>query len=199
MSLIIGLTGGIGSGKSTVAKEFIELGIEVVDADLVAREVVAPGKPALTKIESDFGKTVITANGALNRAALRDIIFQSEAKKQWLNELLHPLIRESMLSQLASANSAYVILEAPLLIENKLTQYVDYTVVVDVLEEIQVKRAMQRDTNTREQIEAIMKAQINRENRLQHADFVIDNNNNDLVTLKLTVNKLHLHFLSLLS
>jgi len=199
MSLIIGLTGGIGSGKSTVAKEFIELGIEVVDADLVAREVVAPGKPALAKIESYFGKTVITANGALNRAALRDIIFQSETKKQWLNELLHPLIRESILSQLASANSAYVILEAPLLIENKLTQYVDYTVVVDVLEEIQVKRAMQRDTNTREQIEAIMKAQINRENRLQHADFVIDNNNNDLVTLKLTINKLHLHFLSLLS
>lgn len=197
MSLIIGLTGGIGSGKSTVAKAFINLGIEVIDADVVAREVVAYGQPALTEIISYFGQAVMTEKGALNRSALRDIIFKSDAKKKWLNALLHPLIRESMLSQLKAAKSPYVILEAPLLIENKLTEYVDYTLIVDALEETQLKRAMQRDTNTQSQIKAIMKAQITRESRLQNADFIIDNNNCDLVTLKLRVNKLHLHFLSL--
>jgi len=198
MNLIIGLTGGIGSGKSTVAKEFKALGIEVIDADQVAREVVAPGENALHDIELFFGAGVIDVNGALDRAKLRDIIFQCEEKKQWLNELLHPLIRESMLTQLAEARSQYVILEAPLLFENKLNQYTNYNLVVDVTELNQIKRATQRDGNNDAQIQAIMNSQLSRQARLAKADYVIDNNSADLVALKHRISLLHQQFLALL-
>jgi len=197
MRVIIGLTGGIGSGKSTVANEFKALGIEVVDADLVAREVVAPGQPALAEIELYFGQEVINDDGELNRAKLRQVIFSSEQKKQWLNNLLHPIIREALLTQLAQATSQYVILEAPLLLENKLTQYTDFTLVVDVPEKLQIERAMQRDNNSRSQIQAIIGAQISRQERRQQADYVIDNSKPDLVALKEQVKMLHLQFLSI--
>ena len=197
MRLIIGLTGGIGSGKSTVAKEFIALGIDVVDADKVAREVVEPGQPALAKIELYFGKKVVDINGELDRAKLRNIIFKSETKKQWLNELLHPIIRDTLLKQLEQAQSKYVILEAPLLLENQLTKYTDYTLVVDVTEALQIERATQRDSNSITQIQAIMDAQISRELRLQQADYIIDNSCTDLVVLKQQVKMLHLQFLSI--
>lgn len=197
MRLIIGLTGGIGSGKSTVAKEFIDLGIEVIDADKVAREVVEPGQPALTQIELYFGKEVVGINGELDRAKLRNIIFNSEIKKQWLNDLLHPIIRDTLLKQLEQARSEYVILEAPLLLENQLTKYTDYTLVVDVTEALQIERATQRDSNSVAQIQAIMNAQISRELRLEQADYIIDNSSTDLVVLKQQVNLLHLQFLSI--
>ncbi|MDN2663653.1 dephospho-CoA kinase [Psychromonas sp. 14N.309.X.WAT.B.A12] len=197
MRVIIGLTGGIGSGKSTVANEFKALGVEVVDADLVAREVVAPGQPALAEIELYFGKEVIDESSGLNRAMLRQIIFSSDQKKQWLNNLLHPLIREALLAQLAQAESQYVILEAPLLLENKLTQYTDFTLVVDVPETLQIERAMQRDNNSRAQIQAIIDAQISRSERRQQADYIIDNSKSDLVALKEQVKMLHLQFLSI--
>ena len=197
MRLIIGLTGGIGSGKSTVAKEFIDLGIEVIDADKVAREVVEPGQPALTQIELYFGKEVVGINGELDRAKLRNIIFNSEIKKQWLNDLLHPIIRDTLLKKLEQARSEYVILEAPLLLENQLTKYTDYTLVVDVTEALQIERATQRDSNSVAQIQAIMNAQISRELRLEQADYIIDNSSTDLVVLKQQVNMLHLQFLSI--
>ena len=197
MRLIIGLTGGIGSGKSTVAKEFIALGIDVVDADKVAREVVEPGQQALAKIELYFGKKVVDINGELDRAKLRNIIFKSETKKQWLNELLHPIIRDTLLKKLEQAQSKYVILEAPLLLENQLTKYTDYTLVVDVTEALQIERATQRDNNSIAQIQAIMDAQICRELRLQQADYIIDNSSTDLVVLKQQVKMLHLQFLSI--
>tara|TARA_R110001592_G_scaffold116201_3_gene317333 strand:- start:3952 stop:4551 length:600 start_codon:yes stop_codon:yes gene_type:complete len=197
MRIIIGLTGGIGSGKSTVANEFIALGIDVVDADKVARQVVEPGQKALSEIELYFGAEVINAAGQLDRAKLRDIIFKSEIKKQWLNNLLHPIIRDALLTQIASAESKYVILEAPLLLENKLTQYTDVTLVVDVAETLQIERAMQRDGNSELQIQAIMDAQISREQRLQQADYIIDNSSTDLAALKQQVKLLHSQFLSL--
>ena len=197
MRLIIGLTGGIGSGKSTVAKEFIALGIDVIDADKVAREVVEPGQPALANIELYFGKEVVDANGELERSKLRNIIFESETKKQWLNELLHPIIRDTLLKKLEQAQSKYVILEAPLLLENQLTKYTDYTLVVDVTEALQIERATQRDNNSIAQIQAIMDAQICRELRLQQADYIIDNSSTDLVVLKQQVKMLHLQFLSI--
>lgn len=197
MRIIIGLTGGIGSGKSTVAKEFIALGIDVVDADQIAREVVEPGQWALSEIELYFGSDVIDINGFLDRAKLRHIIFASEVKKQWLNALLHPIIRDTLLARLNAATSKYVILEAPLLLENELTKYTDYTLVVDVSESLQIERAMQRDTNSESQIKAIMKAQISRALRLQYADYIIDNNSTDLVAMKQQVKTLHLQFLSL--
>ena len=197
MQVIIGLTGGIGSGKSTVAKEFTALGIDVVDADKVARQVVEPGQPALAEIELYFGRDVLNAAGELNRAKLRKLIFQSETKKQWLNALLHPIIRDTLLAQLNMAKSEYVMLEAPLLLENKLTQYTDYTLVVDVDEKLQIERAMQRDDNSKSQIQAIMDAQISRSLRLQQADYVIDNTSVDRVALKQQIKSLHLKFLSL--
>lgn len=197
MQVIIGLTGGIGSGKSTVAKEFTALGIDIVDADKVARQVVEPGQPALAEIELYFGSDVLNAAGELNRAKLRQLIFQSETKKQWLNALLHPIIRDTLLAQLNMAKSEYVILEAPLLLENKLTQYTDYTLVVDVDEKLQIERAMQRDDNSKSQIQAIMDAQISRSLSLQQADYVIDNSSIDRVALKQQIKSLHLKFLSL--
>ncbi|MEJ6122671.1 dephospho-CoA kinase [Vibrio sp. 2-Bac 85] len=197
MQVIIGLTGGIGSGKSTVAKEFTALGIDIVDADKVARQVVEPGQPALAEIELYFGRDVLNAAGELNRAKLRKLIFQSETKKQWLNALLHPIIRDTLLAQLNMAKSEYVMLEAPLLLENKLTQYTDYTLVVDVDEKLQIERAMQRDDNSKSQIQAIMDAQISRSLRLQQADYVIDNSSVDRVALKQQIKSLHLKFLSL--
>lgn len=197
MQVIIGLTGGIGSGKSTVAKEFTALGIDIIDADKVARQVVEPGQPALAEIELYFGSDVLNAAGELNRAKLRQLIFQSETKKQWLNALLHPIIRDTLLAQLNMAKSEYVMLEAPLLLENKLTQYTDYTLVVDVDEKLQIERAMQRDDNSKSQIQAIMDAQISRSLRLQQADYVIDNSSIDRVALKQQIKSLHLKFLSL--
>jgi len=197
MRLIIGLTGGIGSGKSTVAKEFSTLGVTVIDADKVAREVVEPGQPALAEIQLYFGKEVIDAGGKLKRAVLREQIFQSEEKKQWLNDLLHPLIREAMLKQLQEARGHYAMLEAPLLFENNLTGYTQYNVVVDLPEALQIERSMKRDGNTQSQIQAIMKAQWNRASRLAKADFIIDNTSPDLQALKQQVLQLHEQFLSL--
>lgn len=196
MRLIIGLTGGIGSGKSTVASEFKGLGIHVVDADKVAREVVAPGQMALRKIEQYFGAEIVNAQGELNRAKLRTIIFQSESKKKWLNALLHPIIRESLITQLKNASSDYVILEAPLLFENNLTEYTQYNIVVDLPESLQIERAMKRDGNTEMQIKAIIKAQIGRKQRLKKADYIIDNSETDLSALKRQVNTLHTQLLS---
>jgi len=174
MSLIIGLTGGISSGKSTVSSMFQQLGIEVVDADIVARLVVQKGQPALTKLESKFGADILK-NGELNRVKLREIIFADETKKNWLNALLHPIIRHEMLRQLQSASGDYVLLEAPLLFENKLEVYCDHVIVVDVDEALQIKRATARDNCSVEQAKSIIKSQINRQQRIDKGNFIIDN------------------------
>jgi dephospho-CoA kinase len=118
--IIIGLTGGIGSGKTTIANMFATLGIDIIDADIIAREVVQPNSPALGQIKQHFGDKVIFADGNLNRALLREKIFSCNHEKKWLNDLLHPLIRQSITSQLEQATSPYCLLVAPLLIENKL-------------------------------------------------------------------------------
>ena len=123
--LIIGLTGGIGSGKSTVAEQFAALGIVSVDADQASRAVVEPGMPALDYIEEHFGPELITADGQLNRPALREIIFSDPSEKAWLEALLHPLIRDWIMVQLQAATSDYVILESPLLFETDQHQLVD--------------------------------------------------------------------------
>ncbi|WP_028863336.1 dephospho-CoA kinase [Psychromonas aquimarina] len=186
MTLIIGLTGGIGCGKSTVSAFFAQLNIPVVDADLAARLVVSKGQPALKQISQHFGEQIII-NGELDRAGLREIIFQDESEKQWLNNLLHPLIRAEMLKQLSMAGGAYVLLEAPLLFENKLDILTDYDLVVDVNPQLQLERASSRDGVSVQNIKAIMDSQIDREQRLKQADFVIDNNNCSLETLKRSV------------
>lgn len=171
----VGLTGGIGSGKSTVATAFSELGIAIVDADIVARAVVAPGSDALALISSHFGEHVLSADGQLDRARLREIVFADSTAKNWLNQLLHPRIRQQMLAQLDSAASPYSILVAPLLLENQLNLLVDVVLVVDVSPETQLSRTMQRDNNSAGLVQSIMAAQCSRAERLAAADYVIDN------------------------
>ena len=172
---ILGLTGGIGSGKSAVAARFRALGIRVVDADQAARAVVEPGTPALAAIAEHFGAGVIQADGTLDRAALRRLVFDDAAERRWLEQLLHPRIGEWLRARLAEAPGPYAILESPLLFEGSQHRMVQRSLLVDVPEEIQVARAAARDGNSPEQIRAIMAAQLSREARRARADDCIDN------------------------
>ncbi|MFY3773594.1 dephospho-CoA kinase [Marinobacter salsuginis] len=174
---IAGLTGGIGSGKSTVARLFGELGVHWVDADDVAREVVEPGTPALERIAKHFGEQILTSEGALDRAQLRGIVFQQPEERAWLESLLHPIIRDELIRQLNPENYQlpYVLLVSPLLLETDQHELVDRIFVIDVPKDVQLERTMARDTNSREQVERIIAAQMSREDRLARADEVIDN------------------------
>ncbi|GDY26551.1 dephospho-CoA kinase [Agarivorans sp. Toyoura001] len=194
--MIIGLTGGIASGKSQVSHCFEELGITVVDADIVAREVVNIGQPALAQIAKYFGQTILLENGELNRAKLRQEIFANEEKKNWLNQLVHPLIREAMLTQLNQAQGPYKILVAPLLLENQLNKLVDRVLVVDASTNVQIERTMARDSVSAKQAQQIIDAQMKREAKLAAADDIIENNA-DLPTLQLKVKALHQFYLDL--
>jgi len=151
---VVGLTGGIGSGKSAVSAQFAELGIEIIDADVAARTVVEVGKPALAHIADHFGKEVLLEDGNLNRAGLRKIVFSSAEERGWLERLLHPLIYTELKNQLRSATSAYVILASPLLIETGQNRLANRILVVDVPEDIQIQRTMARDSNSETQVRA---------------------------------------------
>ena len=175
MTPIIGLTGGIGSGKSFVAARFAELGIRVVNADAVAREVVAKGEPALARIREHFGEDIVLPTGELDRRALRGIIFADPAQKKWLENLLHPIIRLRIVDQLQAATSPYAILESPLLLETDQHLLVEKIIVVDVDEATQIARASARDGSDVEQIKSIIASQMPRAEKLKKADFVIDN------------------------
>lgn len=175
---VVGLTGGIGSGKTTITNIFADFGIDIIDADIVAREVVEPGSKALSQIVDHFGKMFINDDGQLNRPLLRRHIFNNDENKQWLNNLLHPLIRQGMLHKLNASTSEYCILVAPLLIENKLDKLVNRVLVIDVSEKIQIERTTKRDPSSREEVQRIIKSQISREDRLAKADDIIDNNCN---------------------
>lgn len=175
--VVVGLTGGIGSGKSTVARLFGELGVHWVDADVVAREVVEPGSPALREIAAHFGDDILQADGNLDRAALRTIVFEDAAQREWLEGLLHPMIRDELERQLVPANYhlPYVLLVSPLLLETDQHTLARRAIVVDVPEETQIERTMARDDNPRDQVERIIAAQMPRQHRLARADDVIDN------------------------
>lgn len=194
--LIIGLTGGIGSGKSTVAKQFAALGIVSVDADQASRAVVEPEMPALAQIEEHFGPDLITGDGQLNRSALREIIFANPSEKAWLEALLHPLIRDWILTQLQAARSDYVILESPLLFETDQHQLVDAVLLVDVPVELQLQRASARDGSDRQQIQRIIDAQMPRQAKRDRADFEFDNAQ-PRETMASRVAALHQHFLTM--
>lgn len=193
---IVGLTGGIGSGKSAVAAQFRALGIKVVDADLAARKVVEPGMPALAAIADHFGRQVLLGDGNLDRAALRQIVFGNDSERVWLEQLLHPRIGAWLAAELAAATSPYAILESPLLLESTQHQSVRRVLVVDVPEDVQVSRAMARDDNTAAQIRAIIAKQLPRAERLRRADDVIDNSG-DLAALVAPVAALHQRYLAL--
>ncbi len=175
MALIIGITGGIGSGKTAVTDRFANKGITIVDADIASRIVVEPGTPALSAIADHFGENLILADGSLDRAALRQKIFADEKERHWLETLLHPLISEEILRQLKASTSPYTILVSPLLIETSQRDICNRILVVDVPESIQVERASARDNNDTEQIKRIIAAQISRQDRLSKADDIIDN------------------------
>ncbi|MGP5307268.1 dephospho-CoA kinase [Vreelandella alkaliphila] len=175
--MIIGLTGGIGSGKSTVARAFEELGVGWIDADDVAREVVAVGEPALAAIAEHFGTDVLNSDGTLNRSALRTIIFEDPAQRQWLESVTHPKVRERLLLHLdrLQAQSPYVLLVSPLLFESGQDKLVDRTLVIDVPESLQLARTLARDGVSESQVRAILAAQLPREERLAKGNDVIDN------------------------
>jgi dephospho-CoA kinase len=193
---ILGLTGGIGSGKSAAARCFADLGIHTVDADHAARWVVEPGRPALAQIAEHFGPNVLQANGELDRGALRNLIFDNPDQRRWLEALLHPLINQEVASHLALAESPYAILVSPLLIESGQYRTVQRLLVIDTPPELQIERTMLRDGSSLEQVQAILKAQAQREQRLSHADDVLANDR-DHAWLKSEVERLHHFYLTL--
>ncbi|EKT55913.1 dephospho-CoA kinase [Providencia sneebia] len=196
MAYIVALTGGIGSGKTTIANEFAKLGIEIVDADIIARQVVQPNTPALGAIISHFGPSILSSDGSLNRERLRQIIFSDDTEKKWLNALLHPLIQQKTQNQLQKSNSAYVLWVVPLLIENNLTHLADRILVVDVTPDEQLKRTIQRDNVSEEHVISILNAQSSREKRLSYADDVITNHDGEL-NIADKVAKLHENYIIL--
>ncbi|WP_421145236.1 dephospho-CoA kinase [Aeromonas dhakensis] len=196
---VVAITGGIGSGKTTVANQFAELGIEVVDADIIAREVVEPGTPALAAIAAHFGADVIAPDGRLDRRQLRERVFTDPQAKGWLNALLHPLIRSEMQRQCAAARSPYCLLVVPLLVENRLTALANRVLVIDVDEATQIERTCRRDGVSREQAEAILAAQASRAERLAMADDVLDNQNGTPEAIKSRIFALHETYLAFAS
>jgi dephospho-CoA kinase len=189
--LVVGVTGGIGSGKTTVTRLFEQLGVVVVDADVIARHVLDSGSPAMQAVEQRYGEQALQQDGSLNRGWLRAHIFAHPDEKEWLNQLTHPIIRQHILQQLEAAQSPYVMLSAPLLIENGLHRLCQRVLVVDVDEQTQRRRTSSRDQVSTEQVNAIMQAQASREQRLAHATEVLDNHGT-VAELQPQVKKLHL-------
>jgi len=171
----VALTGGIGSGKSTIAGYFAASGVDIIDADVIAREVVEPGTPALQAIIERYGDAILTEQGTLQRSRLREIIFATPDEKNWLNALLHPLINARTQQLKAQAASPYVLWVVPLLVENRLQRQADRVLVVDTDEETQLRRTLQRDNVSLEQAKRILAAQATRQQRLDCADDIIDN------------------------
>lgn len=193
--MIVGLTGGIGSGKSAASRVFESLGIGCVDADVVAREVVAKGSPALDAIAERFGSDILTPEGELNRALLRERIFTSAADKTWLESLLHPLIREQMLTQLKQQPPPYSVLVAPLLFENGLEVLCDETVLIDVPESVQRQRVTQRDSVNADQVQRIIDSQMSRADKQARATHCVENTGT-LAQLESAIIALHRHFVA---
>ena len=193
--MIIGLTGGIGSGKTAVSDTFKSLGIDIVDADVSSRLVVEKGQPALDDIQAHFGDGILDSENNLDRAKLREIIFKNPQERVWLEKLLHPKIAEHIKDQLESSNSPYCILVSPLLLETEQKSYCSFVLVVDVPEESQVARTAKRDGVSEEQVKNIISAQIDREKRLEQADEIIINDGS-MEELKEKVVVLHTKYLS---
>ena len=188
--LIIGLTGGIGSGKSTVATLFEQLGIDVIDTDIIARTLVEHDMPAYQAIVDRHGQDITDNNYNINREKLRTIIFNNTEEKQWLENLLHPLIRETIANQIKNVKSSYCIIVIPLLVESKPNPLINRVLVVDCAETLQRERALKRDKLTENELNAIIQSQSSRQNRLKFADDIIENND-DINSLKQSVKQLH--------
>ena len=192
--LRIGLTGGIASGKSTVAQRFLDLGIPVIDADEAARTVVAPGTPGLADVIKRFGSGVVAENGELDRHALRELIFRDPASRRNLEAILHPLIRAYMEQRAETAVGPYVVMAIPLLVEGGARDRVDRLLVIDVDEAAQLQRVMARDGCSLEQARAILASQASRSARLAVADDVLLNTGT-VTDLRQAVDRLHEQYL----
>lgn len=194
-SFIVGLTGGIGSGKTAASDWFKAQGIDIVDADLVSRVVVEPGRPALEAIAEHFGAGVIQPNGTLDRAALRVKIFENADERRWLEQLLHPLIAQEILRELAQATSPYAILVSPLLFETGQKAFVKRTLLIDVPEEVQLARTAARDQVPEAQVKAIVAAQMPRSEKIARANDVVVNDGT-LAQLHERLAALHTNYLA---
>jgi len=194
--LIIGLTGGIGSGKTAVSDRFKAFGIHIVDADIAARTVVEPNKAAWHDIKDFFGPEILLADQTLNRAWLRQQVFADSEKRKALETFTHPRIRDEIIRDLASSTSAYTILVSPLLIESGQFKLVEKVIIIDVPEAVQIERTCSRDNNDIEQVKRIISAQLPRQQRLSHGDWIIDNNE-PLETLTSRIESLHQELLKL--
>lgn len=194
--LTVAVTGGIGSGKTAVSDAFAALGVPVIDTDLVSRELVRPGEPALARIREVFGDPVLASDGTLDRAALGRIVFSDRHRRQQLEAILHPAIRATVESRLAGLDAPYALLVVPLLVETGAYDWVDRVLVVDVPEAIQIERVMQRDGLGRDEVTRIMESQVDRDRRLARADEVLENTGSR-ADLARRVTKLHERFLEL--
>ena len=172
---VVGVTGGIGSGKSAVTDYLETKGITVVDADKVARVIVEPHTSGLAAIAEHFGRGILLPDGGLDRAALRKVVFDNPDERKVLEGITHPRIREEIARQLSEATSSYVVLASPLLLESGQNSFANYVVVVDVPESVQLSRTMARDDNSEQLVRSIMAAQLDRETRLSRADTSISN------------------------
>jgi len=192
---VLGLTGGIGCGKTAVSNMLEQLGITIVDADIIARQVVKPKSDGLNAIVSKFGQSILLRDGTLNRSALRERIFTNSADKEWLNNLLHPLIRNKIYNDLTAAKSPYVVLVAPLLFENALDKLCNRTLLIDIPQNVQIERTASRDNVSVEQVKAIIAAQMSREDKQKKADDILNNDRalNDVNHDLLTLHKRYLH------
>ena len=193
---IVGLTGGIGSGKTAASDFFQTKKITIVDADICARLVVQKGQPALEKITQRFGSGILLPSGELNRPKLRKTVFASPADKQWLEALLHPLIAQTINDQLDAASSAYTIFSSPLLLETEQHKRCQRVLLIDVPVELQIERTLKRDASDQTTIENIIKSQMSREDKQKHADDIVDNST-DLASLHAQLLDLHNQYLRL--
>ncbi|MGP4933688.1 dephospho-CoA kinase [Pseudoalteromonas nigrifaciens] len=193
---VLGLTGGIGCGKTAVSNMLEALDICVVDADIIARQVVEPGSEGLKAIVAHFGADILLADGSLNRSALRELVFSNTEYKNWLNALLHPLIRQQIITDLNNATSPYVVLVAPLLFENGLDKYCNRTLLIDVPKNVQIERTVKRDNISLKQVNSIIAAQMSREQKQQQADDIL-NNDRSLTLVKHDLIALHKGYLKL--
>ena len=193
---VVGVTGGIGSGKTAVTDYFSTKGIEIIDADMASRKVVEPGSKALDKIEKHFGEQILLSSGELDRAGLRKIIFSDSNEKIWLESLLHPLIATEIMQGLQSARSPYVIFSSPLLLESGQETICNRVLLIDVPVALQLERTIKRDNNDEAQVKRIIASQMPREQRLVKADDIICNDK-DLASLYKQVDTLHNHYLKL--
>lgn len=194
--LRIGLTGGIGSGKSTVCALFHELGAPVIDSDVIARTLVAPGSAALGQIAERFGKQLLQEDGSLDRKQMRELVFSNQSKREQLESILHPLIRQEIERQISQLNAPYIIVAIPLLLEKGWQQQLDRVLVVDCSEELQRQRALKRDNSPVQTIDRIIASQIQRDARIAAADDLIDNNRS-YEALRHQVETLHYRYLEL--